>query len=108
MTTVAWILLGCSALALFMWLLGIGATIRHTTRPPFSVPADRLPPISVLKPIKGAEEGLEENLRSFYRQDYPGDREVVFATTEPDDAALPIARKIAAEFPEVPTRFVHS
>ncbi len=103
-----WILLGCAAVGLVVFGLGIVATVRHTGRPPFRVPPEALPPLTLLKPIKGAEEGLRQNLRSFYAQDYPAPFEVVFATTEPDDAALSVAREIAAEFPDVPTRFVLS
>lgn len=108
MALVPWILLGCAAIGLVVFGLGIIATIRHTSRPPFRVPREALPPVTFLKPVKGAEEGLDENLRSFYGQDYPAPFEVVFATTEPDDPALAVARRVAADFPHVPTRFVVS
>jgi ceramide glucosyltransferase len=62
-------------------------------------------PISVLKPLAGAEEGLEENLRSFFVQDYPI-FEILFAARESDDAGLEVARKLSAEYPAVTTRFI--
>lgn len=102
-----WILLGVALVGLLVYGLGIVATLRHTRRPRFRIDDADKPPVSILKPIKGAEEGLADNLRSFYRQDYPA-FEVVFATTEPDDPALPVARAVAADFPHVPTRFVRS
>lgn len=107
MDVVPFILLACAAVGLLFWGLGIVATLRHTSRAAFPAPSE-LPPVSLLKPIKGAEEGLEENLRSFYTQDYAAPFEIVFATTDEDDPALPIAQKLAAEHPHVPTRFVLS
>ncbi|HEY8432232.1 MAG TPA: glycosyltransferase [Sandaracinaceae bacterium] len=107
MDLVPWIVLGLAAVGLVVYGFGIYATIRHTSRPAFA-PPEVLPPVSLLKPIKGAEEGLEANLRSFYAQDYAGPFEIVFATTDPDDPALAIARRVAADHPHVPTRFVLS
>src|ERR1700721_1261438 len=58
------------------------------------------PPVSVLKPLYGAEPGLYENLRSFVDQDYP-DRQIVFGVRSPEDEALPVARALIAERPAV-------
>ncbi len=59
-------------------------------------------PISVLKPLSGAEERLEQNLRTFFIQDYP-DYEILFAVRVADDPAVAVVRKLCAEYP---TRFV--
>jgi len=82
-----------------------------------------LPPVSVFKPLHGAEVGLEGNLRSFFEQDYfehlaatgiPAEVggvsrvEFLFCARHLDDAGLLIARLVAAEFPHVTSRFVTS
>lgn len=56
------------------------------------------PPVSVLKPICGAEEGAEENFRSFAEQDYPG-LQIVFGALDPGDPGLDAARRAAAAHP---------
>ncbi len=60
--------------------------------------ADR-PAVTVLKPVRGVEPGLEENLRSFCAQDYP-DFHVVLGVPDPHDEALDVIQRIAAEFPD--------
>ena len=67
-------------------------------------PAEQ-PPVSVLKPLYGAEPGLYENLLSFVDQDYP-EVQVVFGVRNPDDGALPIARQVIAERPASDTALV--
>ncbi|MGB8130295.1 MAG: bacteriohopanetetrol glucosamine biosynthesis glycosyltransferase HpnI [Candidatus Angelobacter sp.] len=57
----------------------------------------KTPPISVLKPLCGHDDGLEENLRSFMVQDYP-QYEVLFGVHRADDLAVPVAKKIISEF----------
>jgi ceramide glucosyltransferase len=55
------------------------------------------PPISILKPLCGYDEGLEENLRSFFIQDYP-EFEVLLGVHHVDDMAVSVAVKVITEF----------
>jgi ceramide glucosyltransferase len=104
--SVSWIVLGLAVFAYGVFGLAVLATLRHTRR---RLPArEVLPPVTILKPLKGVEEALEANLESFFQQDYPAPIQIVFATTESDDEALPIARRVAARHPEVEVTFVLS
>jgi ceramide glucosyltransferase len=64
-------------------------------------PAVKLPPVTVLKPLCGAEPGLYENLRSFCHQDYP-EFQIVFGVCDWDDPALHVVARLMTEFPKVP------
>lgn len=101
-------LIAASAVALTLYCLGIWAARRHTRRASPPVDLNRLPPITLLKPIKGLEEELVQNLTSFFMQDYPAPIQIVFAATDPTDAGLAVARRVASQFPLVDTSFVIS
>lgn len=68
---------------------------------------DSFPQVSVLKPLKNIDPDLEANLRSIFEQDYPA-YEVILGTELENDPALPIARKIASEYPNVPCTVISS
>lgn len=61
--------------------------------------------VSILKPLAGVDEGLEENLRSFFEQDYP-DFELLAAVRLAGDPALAVFRKLQVDYPQVPSRAV--
>ena len=61
--------------------------------------ATALPPVTVLKPIYGLDRDLESGLLSFCTQDYP-DFQLVMSLQRRDDPALPLLRKLEAQYPE--------
>jgi ceramide glucosyltransferase len=63
------------------------------------------PPISVLKPLSGVDDGLETNLRTFFEQEY-GDFEILFAARSEKDLAIPVVERLRAEYPHVPSRLI--
>jgi len=56
------------------------------------------PPVSLLKPLHGAEPGLYENLRSFAQQDYPV-VQMVLGVNDANDGALPVAQALIRDLP---------
>ena len=63
------------------------------------------PPITLLKPLCGAEPDLYEHLRTFFRQDY-AQFQIVFGVCDAGDPACAVVEKLAAEFPSVPIDLV--
>lgn len=101
------IFLALAAFGVLFFGMGVLALALHVRKRPR--PSDRaLPPVSILKPLKGSEEHLEENLETFFVQDYGGPFEIVFSCTDDDDPALSVAREVAARHPAIPTRFALS
>jgi len=62
-------------------------------------------PVSVLKPLRGEDPGLYENLASFFRQDID-EFQIVFGVSDAQDPALPVVRRLRAEFPQVDVALV--
>jgi ceramide glucosyltransferase len=81
-------------------LLALVAVLIWRSRQGAKPPAP-LPPVTVLKPLCGAEPGLYENLRSFCQQEYP-EFQIVFGVRDRDDPALAVVARLLAEFPSLP------
>jgi ceramide glucosyltransferase len=64
-----------------------------------------LPPISILKPLCGAEPGLYEHLRSFCLQNC-AEFQIVYGVRDSGDPACAVVRRLMAEFPHIPMELV--
>ena len=104
MTWLRWATLGAAILPFICYLLIIFAA-RNFYRHHNSTPRDFAPPVSVLKPVHGLEPEAYENFASFCRQDYP-EYEVLFAVTNEHDPAIPVIRRIIADFPALTIRLI--
>ncbi len=69
--------------------------------------AGSLPPVTIIKPLKGAEGRLYENLASFVNQDYPC-FQIVFCLQSPEDPALGVVTRLKKDFPEADMEVVVS
>jgi ceramide glucosyltransferase len=95
---------GFALLLVLVWAYAIAAPLlalrfarRRIVAPPH-IAATNAPPVSVLKPLHGAEPGLSENLRSFADQDYPV-FQILFGVRDRTDSALPVARALIHDRP---------
>ena len=63
-----------------------------------SVSSDYTPPVTIFKPLKGLDEELELNLRSFFQLDYPC-YQLLFCVADANDPAIEVVQKLQREFP---------
>jgi ceramide glucosyltransferase len=98
------IVFGCLLAGSIVYCVLIVVAARDYLSQRIPVTAD-LPPISVLKPLAGADEGLAANLRSFFEQDHP-EFELLFAVRDGDDPAIPVVEMLQEQFPGRASRLI--
>ncbi|HVN44200.1 MAG TPA: bacteriohopanetetrol glucosamine biosynthesis glycosyltransferase HpnI [Steroidobacteraceae bacterium] len=92
--------LGTAIAALGMGYAIAAALAVRIGRAPRAQPPAALPPVTVLKPLCGAEPTLYEHLRTFCEQRYPR-WQIVFGVREPHDRALEAVERLRSEFPHL-------
>lgn len=80
--------------------LGLGSFLRYRREKlkQAPLPESRLPPVSILKPLKGVDPEIWESFSSHCEQDYP-QFELIFGVSDPSDPAIEVVRKLQAKYP---------
>ena len=95
------------AVAVSVTAAGTWLSLRHLRQS--SLPAVRsskdLPGVSILKPLRGMDDGIVANLESFFKLDYPA-YEILFSVAAPSDPVCRVVLDLMAKFPETQARLL--
>jgi ceramide glucosyltransferase len=94
-------ILGCLSSSIYYLICLWSATVflRERKAGKSVRPTQTLPPVSLLKPLKGTDPDIYESFRSHCLQDYL-EYEIIFGVNDPDDPAVASVQKLQREFPE--------
>jgi len=85
-------------LLLLAWVWGFYLWQRRAIRPqPEPAPPPSFPPISIVRPIKGLDTGIQQNLSAAFHTGYAGDREILFVMDDDQDPSYPWVKQAIAE-----------
>ena len=96
-----------AAAPLAYYLLSLYCVVRYfrDLRKSLPLKSSYLPPVSILKPVRGVDREAYENFASYCRLDYP-EYEIIFAVAEPDDSAVPVIERLQTDFPRCSIRLI--
>lgn len=92
------------AFALFLQFTSILLAYLKQTRLPKGIIKDT-PKVSILRPVCGLENNLEETLTSTFLLDYP-DYEILFCVAQPNDPVVPLVLGLIKTHPQIPARLL--
>ncbi len=97
-----WVFASLTVVGLIMYSIQVFSVKQHLNNSSEQNPvqlSDFKPPLSILKPLKGIDDNLFDNLESFCRLDYPC-YEIIFALQDYNDPAHKIALMVKNKHPE--------
>ena len=99
-TQTEWLVIASLAMTMAGCAYALGAAVVVRRFAAKSSPlAASFPGVTILKPLRGAEPGLYDNLASFCNQNYPGPVQILFGVQDPSDAAIAPVNRLMADWP---------
>ncbi len=94
-----WLFFTLGAISGSLYAIFAAVLLRRFGQKPANSPPSS-PDLTILKPLYGAEPGLEANLASFCEQDYAGKVQLLFGIHSAGDSAGPAVAVLRRRFPE--------
>jgi ceramide glucosyltransferase len=98
-TAIGWFLAVCALIGA-CYAVASARAVERFFKTPNAAEADH-PPVTVLKPLHGAEPGLTENLESFCVQNYPAPVQFLFGVQDAKDPAIAIVKILQEKHPQL-------
>jgi ceramide glucosyltransferase len=91
----------------FLSTLSLASFLSHRRRKlkQSSLPESQLPPVSILKPLKGVDPEIWESFCSHCEQEYP-EFQLIFGVSDLADPAVEVVRKLQAKYPKLPIELI--
>lgn len=87
-------------LTVFLHILSIAIAAWRCRPRPSAEPPRELPPVSIVRPVCGLDDFLDETLRTSFELAYPA-FELIFCIASPRDPAIPVVEKLIAAHPAI-------
>jgi ceramide glucosyltransferase len=97
----------CSLFFYFLSTLGLASFLRDSRKQlsQAPLPDSQLPPVSILKPLKGVDPEIWESFCSHCEQDYP-QLQLIFGVSDPADPAIEVVHRLQAKYPNLPIELI--
>jgi ceramide glucosyltransferase len=89
----------------FLSALSLVSFLRDRRRKQPPRPESQLPPVSILKPLKGVDPEIWESFCSHCEQEYPK-FQLIFGVSDPADPAIEVVRNLQAKYPNLPIELI--
>jgi ceramide glucosyltransferase len=70
-----------------------------------SAASNSVPGVTIIRPLKGLDPNIFENLESSFTQEYPL-FEILFAIADDDDPVIPVVRELCSRYPRVNSKII--
>ncbi|KAG0213142.1 hypothetical protein BGX28_004968 [Mortierella sp. GBA30] len=106
----------CMVLSIFFWVFSFTAAFvaiaisrsrysGHKRSQSSRMTKDQVPGVTIIRPLRGIDCNMYENLASSFRQDYPL-FEIVFSVAQASDPAIAVVKDLMKQYPEVDARLI--
>ncbi|KAF9143230.1 hypothetical protein BGX30_001006 [Mortierella sp. GBA39] len=107
----------CMVLSIFFWFFSFTAALsaiaisrtrysgKHKRSASSLLPKDVAPGVSIIRPLRGVDCNMHENLESSFCQEYPR-FEIIFSVAQSSDPAIDVVLDLMKKYPHVDARLI--